>query len=83
MIIVRPPRHASIQVLQHDDKPSQATSFTLEDIYKGHVTYTHDGTETTDDDFLFTVSDGTNTMFLVQGLDGATAQPQVKTGGGG
>ena len=36
----------------------QASTFTQEDINQGTVQYTHDGSETSDDDFTFAVTDG-------------------------
>ncbi|MBD2041903.1 cadherin-like domain-containing protein [Microcoleus sp. FACHB-672] len=41
---------------------SAATSFTQDDIDNNRITYLHNGSETTTDNFTFTVSDGTNTL---------------------
>ncbi|MBD1938670.1 cadherin-like domain-containing protein [Microcoleus sp. FACHB-68] len=38
------------------------TSFTQDDINNNRVTYLHSGSETSTDSFIFTVSDGTNTV---------------------
>ncbi|KAL5018413.1 hypothetical protein ScPMuIL_004135 [Solemya velum] len=38
----------------------------MEDIYENRVSYQHDGSETVEDNFSFTVSDGTNRMFAMQ-----------------
>lgn len=53
----------------------------MEDIYENRVSYKHDGSETTEDNFSFMVSDGTNHMFMMQQDEGDTApvfnSPQV------
>lgn len=44
-----------------DDPGNEITQFTRADLNAGRVHYVHDGSETTDDSFTFTVSDGTST----------------------
>jgi hypothetical protein len=48
--------------LEHSDNPGfQISSFTLDDLQNGRISYVHGGSETTSDSFVFEVSDGGRT----------------------
>ena len=51
----------------------------MTDLYENRISYNHDGSNTLEDSFLFTVSDGTNALFMVeQGTElSTTSAPQV------
>ena len=57
--IIQQPMHGRIRI-----KGTRVREFTQLDIDQNFVTYEHDGTDTTQDDFQFTVSDSTNREFF-------------------
>lgn len=65
--VVQPPRHGLLELSGRGQRPLQATTFTMDDIYQSRLSYSHDGSSSAlRDRFTFTVSDGTNTLFVVQ-----------------
>lgn len=64
--VVQPPRHGLIERSGRGQRPLQATTFTMDDIYQNRISYSHDGGSALRDRFTFTVSDGTNPLFVVQ-----------------
>ena len=54
-------------------------TFSMSDVYENRISYNHDGTNTLSDQFEFTVSDGTNPMYVVErGMEMlTTSAPQV------
>jgi len=63
--VVQPPLHGSLDVQKGTDYISTA-SFTMMDIYQSKLSYQHDGSNTFQDNFSFTVTDGSNEMFTMQ-----------------
>lgn len=66
--VVQPPRHGVIERSGRGQRPLQANTFTMDDIYQGRVSYSHSGGGggALQDRFTFTVSDGTNALFVLQ-----------------
>ncbi|XP_014107867.1 PREDICTED: extracellular matrix protein FRAS1-like [Pseudopodoces humilis] len=76
--VVQPPRHGLIERSGRGQRPLQATTFTMDDIYQKRVSYSHRGGSALRDRFTLTVSDGTSPLFVVQegGKKVVTAAPQ-------
>lgn len=64
--IVQPPRHGTLERILSGQHPHLASTFTMEDIYQKRVSYSHDGSNSIQDRFSFTVSDGTNPFFIIK-----------------
>lgn len=65
--VVQPPRHGLLERGGRGQRPLQASTFTMADIYQNLVSYSHHGGGSAlRDRFTFTVSDGTNALFVVQ-----------------
>ncbi len=72
--IFQSPRHGTIDEVRR----GPTLTFTMADLYENRISYNHDGSNTLEDSFLFTVSDGTNALFIVeQGTElSTTSAPQ-------
>ncbi|XP_035245707.1 extracellular matrix protein FRAS1-like isoform X1 [Anguilla anguilla] len=62
--ITQTPRHGSIQKVTNGY--SRVDAFTMEDIYHSRISYQHDGSNSLTDQFSFTVTDGTNLLFMLE-----------------
>ncbi|KAJ8404524.1 hypothetical protein AAFF_G00337910 [Aldrovandia affinis] len=76
--IVQAPQHGTIQEITDGQHYKQAKTFSMEDIYHRRISYHHDGSDSPMDHFMFTVTDGTNPIFVVEegGKEIVTAAPQ-------
>ncbi|KAM7019160.1 LOW QUALITY PROTEIN: extracellular matrix organizing protein FRAS1 [Tautogolabrus adspersus] len=76
--IVQPPRHGSIERTSNGQHYRQTSSFSMDDVYQNRISYNHDGSNSLKDRFTFSVSDGTNVLFMVEegGKEIVTAAPQ-------
>uniref|UniRef100_S4RN57 Fraser extracellular matrix complex subunit 1 n=1 Tax=Petromyzon marinus TaxID=7757 RepID=S4RN57_PETMA len=83
--VVQPPRHGAIERGTGGGAGGlagagwqAASTFTMEDVYQGRVSYSHDGSNTLRDNFAFTVGDGTNPLFVLRegSAEVVTALPQ-------
>uniref|UniRef100_H3AFZ6 Fraser extracellular matrix complex subunit 1 n=1 Tax=Latimeria chalumnae TaxID=7897 RepID=H3AFZ6_LATCH len=75
--IVQPPRHGTIERTTNGQHYRQTSTFTMDDIYQNRISYNHDGSNSLKDRFTFTVSDSTNTYFIVEEADDGT--PRIVT----
>ncbi|XP_041644401.1 extracellular matrix protein FRAS1 [Cheilinus undulatus] len=76
--IVQPPRHGTIERTSNGQHYRQTSSFSMDDVYQNRISYNHDGSNSLKDRFTFSVSDGTNLLFMVEdgGKEIITAAPQ-------
>ncbi|XP_069123568.1 extracellular matrix organizing protein FRAS1-like [Argopecten irradians] len=63
--VIQLPLHGSLD-LQEGEEYRPTLTFTMLDIYNSRVSYQHDGSETREDNFSFTVTDGATSMFAMQ-----------------
>ncbi|XP_071508475.1 extracellular matrix organizing protein FRAS1-like [Diadema antillarum] len=77
--VFNPPSHGTVDFTLDGVRFTPTLTFSMADIYENRISYNHDGTNTLSDRFMFTVSDGTNPMFVVeQGTElQTTSAPQV------
>ncbi|XP_070544831.1 extracellular matrix organizing protein FRAS1-like [Ptychodera flava] len=77
--IVQPPLHGQIQYTLNSLHHSTVNTFTMEDIYENRISYIHDGSNTLQDSFTFSVTDGVNPLFMVKEGDHVitTEEPQI------
>ncbi|KAG7271527.1 hypothetical protein CRUP_007516 [Coryphaenoides rupestris] len=76
--VVQAPRHGSIERTASGQVYRRTSSFSMEDVFQNRISYNHDGSNSLKDRFSFTVSDGTNLLFMVEegGKEVVTAAPQ-------
>lgn len=67
--VVQAPRHGLIERSSPGQRPVPASTFTMGDIQQHRISYSHRGGAAPRDRFTFTVTDGTNPLFVLQ--DGA------------
>ncbi|XP_053260348.1 extracellular matrix organizing protein FRAS1 [Podarcis raffonei] len=77
--IVQPPRHGLIEWTSDGHRYRQTHTFTMEDVFQNRISYSHDGSNSLEDRFTFTASDGSNPFFVVEedGKELVTAAPQL------
>uniref|UniRef100_A0ACB8E9A0 Extracellular matrix protein fras1 n=1 Tax=Sphaerodactylus townsendi TaxID=933632 RepID=A0ACB8E9A0_9SAUR len=76
--VVQPPRHGLIEHTSDGYNYRPTHAFTMDDVYRNRISYSHDGSNSLNDRFTFTASDGTNPFFVVEedGKEIVTAVPQ-------
>ncbi|XP_038060993.1 extracellular matrix protein FRAS1-like [Patiria miniata] len=75
--IFRPPRHGTIDYTPDEIRYAPTLTFSMADVYENRISYNHDGSNTLQDSFEFTVSDGTNPLFTIeQGTELITTSAQ-------
>ena len=76
--IFREPHHGTIDFTADGRRHAPTVTFTMADLYENRISYNHDGSNTLEDSFTFSVSDGTNPMFLIEENTDlvTTSQPQ-------
>ena len=77
--VFTPPRHGTVDFTLDGVRFTPTLTFSMSDVYENRISYNHDGTNTLSDQFEFTVSDGTNPMYVVErGMEMlTTSAPQV------
>nr|XP_039273813.1 extracellular matrix protein FRAS1-like [Styela clava] len=64
--ILQSPVHGNIErTNSRGDRYIPVTGFSMEDIYQSRISYNHDGSNSVEDRFTFTVEDGTNKEFII------------------
>ncbi|WAQ95604.1 FRAS1-like protein [Mya arenaria] len=71
------PQHGNIERLVDSDW-QVASSFSMSEIYEGHVSYMHDGRKAMEDVVRLTATDGTNEQFIVSN-NGEFSLPQTES----
>ncbi|XP_077417485.1 extracellular matrix organizing protein FRAS1 isoform X1 [Vanacampus margaritifer] len=77
--VVQPPRHGAIERTGNGQHYRPTATFTMDDVYQNRVSYNHDGSNSLQDSFAFTLADGTNLLFVLRdphGKEIVTAAPQ-------
>ncbi|KAM9823010.1 extracellular matrix organizing protein FRAS1 [Syngnathus typhle] len=77
--VVQPPRHGAVERTGNGQHFRPTATFTMDDVYQNRVSYNHDGSNSLQDSFTFTLADGTNPHFVLRdhaGKETLTAAPQ-------
>ncbi|XP_036384589.1 extracellular matrix protein FRAS1-like [Megalops cyprinoides] len=76
--VVEAPQHGALQRTVDGQHYRETSTFTMEDVSQSRISYLHDGSKSVADRFTFTMTDGTNRLFVVEegGKEVVTAAPQ-------
>ncbi|KAG1714495.1 Extracellular matrix protein FRAS1 [Nymphon striatum] len=71
--IANHPKHGTVKISSIGSSSEKVSNFTMQHIYDGRIMYQHDGSDSLQDSFSITVSDGQNNHFVYRNIQ--TSEP--------